>query len=369
MVTKIRIARVNAIVSDLNPDDLANYEIAHRLQDDTDDQHGVPDRIGKQRPDEQRVHEIHPHNDDGRHAHQQQHGEAALRGVDTYLAQDLEALADHVREIIENLGEVAAGLALQHYGRDKEFHVDERYAVDQVAECFAHGQAEFLFLEELAKLGGHGFGDLVGNHFERGGEGVSGAYSAGQRVDGLGEQFLKFVETLGALVVRVGVGQEASQQESDPGEQQNLVGGKVDDEGHQEAGDAAEEYEVSGAGLYVGLGKHFLQGRDAIGPAQQGVEGRDLAEHFVAQQRDVFERLGFAGFAAGGKAVAEHAGLRLTLVQQRKHDERTQRDDYENQNSDQSHRVNLCLRVSATGPLLVKANLSGPAILWHGRHD
>src|SRR5437870_605663 len=124
MVTKIRIARVSTIVSDLNPDDLANHKIAHRLQDDSDDQHGVPDGISEQRLDEQRVHEIHAHHDDGRHAHEQQHGEAALRGVDTHLAQDLEAFANDVRKVVENLGEVAAGLALQHHCSHEELHVD-----------------------------------------------------------------------------------------------------------------------------------------------------------------------------------------------------------------------------------------------------
>src|SRR5215510_3888921 len=137
MVTKIRIANTAAIVSDLDPDDLANDEIADRLQANADHQHGMANRIAEQRLDEHRVHEIHAHHDDGRHAHKQEHGEAALRGVDAHLSQDLEPLADYVREVVEDLGEVAARLALQHDGSDEELHVDERNPVDQIAQSFA----------------------------------------------------------------------------------------------------------------------------------------------------------------------------------------------------------------------------------------
>ena len=49
-----------------------------------------------------------------RRRQRQQHvaGEPAVRGVDAHLPQNLEALADHVRQVVEDLGQVAAGLAL-----------------------------------------------------------------------------------------------------------------------------------------------------------------------------------------------------------------------------------------------------------------
>jgi hypothetical protein len=46
--------------------------------------------------------------------------------VDPNLALNLEALADDVGQVVEDLGEVAAGFALQHDGGDEEFDVDER---------------------------------------------------------------------------------------------------------------------------------------------------------------------------------------------------------------------------------------------------
>ena len=60
---------------------------------------------------------------DAQHRRQrQQHvaGEPAVRRVDAHLAEDLEPLADDVREVLENLREVAAGLALdQHRGGEE----------------------------------------------------------------------------------------------------------------------------------------------------------------------------------------------------------------------------------------------------------
>ena len=41
--------------------------------------------------------------------------EAAVRRVDADLSQNLEALTHHVREVVENLGEVAAGFTLDRH--------------------------------------------------------------------------------------------------------------------------------------------------------------------------------------------------------------------------------------------------------------
>ena len=63
----------------------------------------------------------------------------------------------------------------------------------------AYRHAEFLFFVQLAELARDRLGHFVGNHFERGGEGVSGANRAGQRVDRLRKKFLEFLEALVAL--------------------------------------------------------------------------------------------------------------------------------------------------------------------------
>ena len=57
----------------------------------------------------------------------QQHvaGEAAVRGVHAHLPANLEPLAHDVREVVENLGQVAAGVALDQHGGDEEADVEQ----------------------------------------------------------------------------------------------------------------------------------------------------------------------------------------------------------------------------------------------------
>jgi len=116
--------------------------------------------------------------------------------VNPDLALNLEALANDVGEVIENFGEVAAGFALQHDGGDEEFYVDERDTLGEVHEGIANGHAELLLFKEFAELGGERVGDFVGNHFEGGSEGMTGADGAGESVDGLGKKLLKFLKAL-----------------------------------------------------------------------------------------------------------------------------------------------------------------------------
>ena len=61
-----------------------------------------------------------------RRRQRQQHvaGEAAVRRVHAHLPLDLEPLAHDVREVVENLRQVAAGLALNQHGGDEEPDVE-----------------------------------------------------------------------------------------------------------------------------------------------------------------------------------------------------------------------------------------------------
>ena len=69
---------------------------------------------------------------------------------------------------------------------------------------------------ELAELAGDRFRDFVGNHFERGREGVSGADGARQGVDGFREKFLEFLEALVASIRSIGIGQHEADQHGHP---------------------------------------------------------------------------------------------------------------------------------------------------------
>ena len=84
----------------------------------------------------------------------QQHvaGEAAVRGVHAHLPQDLEPLAHDVREVVENLRQVAAGLALNQHGGDEEPDVEHADALGQLVERVAQRQAVVLLIEGLLEL-------------------------------------------------------------------------------------------------------------------------------------------------------------------------------------------------------------------------
>src|SRR5580658_1042571 len=184
----------------LDPYDFADHKISNCLQRDSGDQQGVSNRVRKQRLNEAGIEHQHDRNNNRRHAHQKRHRESALGGVDAHLTLDLKALADDVRQIVENFSEVAAGFALQHDGSDEELYVDQGHAVREIDESVAHRHAKFLLFVELPELAGDGLGHFVGNHFDGGREGVSGANRARQGVDRLGEEFLKFLEALVAPV-------------------------------------------------------------------------------------------------------------------------------------------------------------------------
>src|ERR1019366_5073393 len=313
--------------SNLNPDNPANDKVAHRLQTDGDDERDVPQPFREQRENESAVDEEHYDHDGGWKRHEQEHGEASLGGVDADLAQDFEAFADDVRKVVENFGKIAAGFALQHHRRHEELDVHQRNAIGQVEQGIAHGQAEFLFFEELAEFSAHGLGDFVGNQLDGGGKGVSGANRAGESVDGLGKLLLKFLEALGPHVRGIGVGDKKTEQRAGPAEHIAAAGkGRDDGEGHSRYG--AKHEEVSGANIDVALRQHFLQKGDALGAAQPGVESRDPAEHFVAQQSDG-GRGRFGWLLCGGEAIAKNAGPCLALIQQRQGGKDRQRDHHE----------------------------------------
>ncbi len=82
-----------------------------------------------------------------------------------HLTQNFEAFADHVRKVVKNLGEIAAGFALQHNRGDEEFDIDERDTVGEIDQGIAYRESEFLFFVKLAKFAGDRFGNFVGDHF------------------------------------------------------------------------------------------------------------------------------------------------------------------------------------------------------------
>src|SRR5207245_10735586 len=118
--------------SNLNANDLANHEISNRLQTDCGCDECVANGIGEQGLEEFRFHHQHGHDNYRRHRHQQHHGQTALRGVNADLPQNFEALTNHVREVVQKFGKIAASLALQHDCCHEKFNVHQRHTRGQI---------------------------------------------------------------------------------------------------------------------------------------------------------------------------------------------------------------------------------------------
>ncbi len=136
--------------------------------------------------------------DGERRRQRQQHvaGEAAVRRVHAHLALDLEALADDVREVVENLRQVAAGVALDQHRGDEEPHVEQAEALRQLVERVAQRQPEVLLIERLLELRADRIGQLVGDHAHRGLERVAGADRARQQVERFRELLFEALQPL-----------------------------------------------------------------------------------------------------------------------------------------------------------------------------
>src|SRR5215469_2681696 len=145
-VRKTRIDNVSSI-SDLDGDNPSNHKIADGLQTYADHYQNVSQWFGKKGPNEAGTHHLHDYDDQRRQTHQKHHGQAPLCGKNTHLAHDLEALADHVGQVVENLSQIAAGFTLQHDRGHEEFHVYQRYALGKVHQRIPNRQTELLFLK------------------------------------------------------------------------------------------------------------------------------------------------------------------------------------------------------------------------------
>src|SRR5580698_364950 len=88
-----------------------------------------------------------------RQREQDEGGEAAVRRMHANLPADLESLADHVREVVEDLGQIAAGIPLNQHGGDEEPDVEDRDALGHLVERVAERKAEVLLVEGLLELG------------------------------------------------------------------------------------------------------------------------------------------------------------------------------------------------------------------------
>src|SRR5204863_2490213 len=102
------------ISSNLNPNNLANDQHADHHQHAGQLHHVYPDRLCPQHTHEYRIDEIQHDTEDHRKKREDPAREPSLSGMHIDLALKLEVLADQHGCFFEDLGQVAAGLLLNH---------------------------------------------------------------------------------------------------------------------------------------------------------------------------------------------------------------------------------------------------------------
>ncbi len=139
-----------------------------------------------------------------RQCHQHVAGKTAVRGVHAHLPVDLEPLAHDVRQVVENLGQVAAGIALDEDGGHEETHVENRDAHRHFIQRVTKRQAVVLLVERLLELRTDRFRQFVGDHAERRLKRLSGADGAGQQVERLGKLLFEAFQPAGPAIHQPG---------------------------------------------------------------------------------------------------------------------------------------------------------------------
>src|SRR5215213_5935054 len=188
--------RVSMTVSDLDFDNLADPEEAKELH-----RYGHPDerfanRIRKENRHVLRIDHVQNRKQYERQGRQQVSGHSSLRGVNPDLAANREPCPDHAGQGIQDLGEVAADLPLDEYGRYQDSHIHQIYPVSHAEQRVLQRQPESLLLEHPAELAGYRFGSIIRGHLEAGRERVTSTEGPAYQVNRFGQQLLKGVEPL-----------------------------------------------------------------------------------------------------------------------------------------------------------------------------
>ncbi len=88
------------------------------------------------------------------------------------LAAELVALADDAGELVEQLGQVAAGLLLDQKREHEDLELDQAGAACQLAESDLGREAEVLLLVAIGELAGNRRCELVGDRLDALGHGL-----------------------------------------------------------------------------------------------------------------------------------------------------------------------------------------------------
>src|SRR6478735_165253 len=186
----------------LDFDDLTDPDVPDRLHHDGGQQQHLTHVLAEEDVHVVRVDE---HQRDAEHRGQREQDVAshtAMRRINPHLPENLEALTHDVRQVLEDLGQVAARFALDQHGGSEKTHIDDRHPVCQVVERVLERQAKVLLIERLTELRSHRLVHLVGYHLQACRERVPRLQGAGNQVERLRERFLERTQPLSALVVQ-----------------------------------------------------------------------------------------------------------------------------------------------------------------------
>ena len=138
------------------------------------DQHLGADRGGEQGTDVAVVGERKKREQSRGEGQEHDAGKPAFGGEGLDVAEQLVPLADQPADLVEHLGEVAAGGALNDDRDHEEPDVHDRDAIGHVAERQLDGDAEVLLLEHAVELVGDRPLHLLGHQVQPRGQAVPG---------------------------------------------------------------------------------------------------------------------------------------------------------------------------------------------------
>jgi len=81
-------------------------------------------------------------------------------------AAQFESFPNQSRQLIEQLGKVAARAFLQQDGGDEEVHFEQRHALGQVLQRIFERQTEILLVERTAEFAGQRLAEFAVDHLE-----------------------------------------------------------------------------------------------------------------------------------------------------------------------------------------------------------
>src|SRR5712691_624372 len=212
MVIKIGMAL------DLDFHDLLHDEVADDLQRHGRAQHDVADVVGEEELDVVRIGVKHQNRNGDRNQAERGGGHAAVRADCADASAELEALADHIGQLVQNLSQVDARTLLQQHCRDEEVDIERRYALGQLLQSYLDGQSQVVFFESPPELARHGLLKLTVNHFERYRKSVPGAHGSRDEFECFRKDFLETLEAGFALPPDVDRGTHGGGQTDEDGQ-------------------------------------------------------------------------------------------------------------------------------------------------------